>query len=50
MDQYEKNKKIPFAEAIYNMLLKYQQMYYRAYKFDYPPVHDPCTIFYALHP
>jgi inosine-uridine nucleoside N-ribohydrolase len=25
-------------------------MYYNNYKFPFPPIHDPCTIFYILHP
>ncbi len=25
-------------------------MYFANYKFPYPPIHDPCTIFYILHP
>lgn len=50
IDHFKGNKHIIFAEAVYNMLLKYQEMYYNAYKFPFPPIHDPCTIFYALHP
>ena len=50
IDHFKNNKEICFAEAIYNMLLQYQIMYFHAYKFPFPPVHDPLTIFYALHP
>ena len=32
------------------MLSQYKEMYYKAYKMEYPPIHDPLTIFYILHP
>lgn len=25
-------------------------MYWKAYKFPNPPIHDPLTVFYVLHP
>jgi inosine-uridine nucleoside N-ribohydrolase len=41
---------IPFALACHNMLEQYKIMYYKAYKMAFPPIHDPLTIFYILHP
>jgi inosine-uridine nucleoside N-ribohydrolase len=32
------------------MLKQYQIMYYNNYKIPFPPIHDPCVIFYILHP
>lgn len=32
------------------MLLSYQKMYKLVQNFDFPPVHDPCVIYYILHP
>lgn len=32
------------------MLTAYKSMYYKAYKFESPPIHDPCVIYYILHP
>jgi len=32
------------------MLEQYQKMYKVAYNIPYPPIHDPCPIFYLLHP
>ena len=32
------------------MLRVYKDMYYNAYKFDSPPVHDPCVMYYLIHP
>jgi len=40
----------PFGQALYNMLLHYQDFYIRAKKWPFPPYHDPVTIFYLLHP
>lgn len=50
MDHFGRNKTIPFSQAIYNMLVSFQQMYYKAYKFPFPPIHDPLTAFYLMHP
>lgn len=41
---------IPLALALLEMLRVYKDMYYNAYKFDSPPVHDPCVMYYLLHP
>jgi inosine-uridine nucleoside N-ribohydrolase len=49
-DYFKKNDQIPFARAIYNMLEHFKIMYYDNYKISFPPIHDPCTIFYILHP
>jgi inosine-uridine nucleoside N-ribohydrolase len=49
-DYFKKNERIPFAKAIYNMLERYKIMYFNNYKIPFPPIHDPCTIFYILHP
>ena len=49
-DDFSKNLDIPFAKACFNMLEQYKIMYFNAYKMAYPPIHDPCTIFYILHP
>lgn len=46
----EKRNQNPFALAILNMLKSFKTMYYNAYKFDAPPLHDPCVINYILHP
>ena len=40
----------PFAKSILEMLTVFKEMYYKAYKFDSPPVHDACVIYYLLHP
>jgi inosine-uridine nucleoside N-ribohydrolase len=32
------------------MLEQFKVMYYNNYKIPYPPIHDPLTIFYILHP
>jgi inosine-uridine nucleoside N-ribohydrolase len=32
------------------MLEQFKIMYFNNYKFPFPPIHDPCTIFYILHP
>lgn len=40
----------PFAKSILEMLLSYQKMYKKVQNFDFPPVHDPCVIYYILHP
>lgn len=32
------------------MLLSFKEMYWKAYKFPNPPIHDPLTVFYVLHP
>ena len=50
MDHFASNKGIPFSLAIYNMLLSFQKMYNKAYGFPFPPIHDPLTVFYLLHP
>jgi len=49
-DHFKKNEGIPFAKAIYLMLEQFKIMYFNNYKFPFPPIHDPCTIFYILHP
>lgn len=49
-DHFSTHQNIPFAKAVLNMLEQYKIMYYNAYKFPFPPIHDPCTIFYILHP
>jgi len=49
-DHFKKNDGIPFAKAIYLMLEQFKIMYFNNYKFPFPPIHDPCTIFYILHP
>lgn len=49
-DHFSKHKDIPFAQACHNMLEQYKIMYYKAYKMPFPPIHDPCTIFFILHP
>ena len=49
-DHFNKKEHIPFAKACHNMLQQYQIMYFNAYKMEYPPIHDPCTIYYILHP
>jgi inosine-uridine nucleoside N-ribohydrolase len=32
------------------MLEQFKIMYFNNYKIPYPPIHDPLTIFYILHP
>ena len=32
------------------MLKVYKDMYYKAYKFESPPVHDACVMHYLIHP
>lgn len=49
-DHFHRNKDIPFSEAVYNMLERFKVMYFNNYKIPYPPIHDPLTIFYILHP
>ena len=39
-----------FAKAIHEMLSSFKIMYEKAFGFDYPPVHDPCVIYYILEP
>ena len=50
IDHFKRNSHIPFAKAVHNMLEQFKIMYYNNYKFPFPPIHDPCTIFYILHP
>lgn len=50
MDHFENTKAIPFSQAIFNMLQSFQKMYFKNYKFPFPPIHDPLTVFYVLHP
>lgn len=49
-ERLEKSVEIPFAKALLNMLEQYKSMYFNAYKFPFPPIHDPCVIHYILHP
>ena len=47
----EARKNIPLDKALYEMLRSYQIMYKRAYgDVEYPIIHDPCVIYYILHP
>lgn len=32
------------------MLEQFKIMYFNNYKIPFPPIHDPLTIFYILHP
>ncbi len=50
MDHFKANMSIPFSQAIYNMLEHFKEMYFKAYQFPTPPIHDPLTVFYLLHP
>lgn len=50
LDHLKRNEAIPFAKAVHNMLEQFKIMYFNNYKFPFPPIHDPCTIFYILHP
>ena len=50
LDHFKRNEAIPFAKAVHNMLEQFKIMYFNNYKFPFPPIHDPCTIFYILHP
>lgn len=50
IDHFKRNEHIPFAKAVHSILEQYKIMYYNNYKFPFPPIHDPCTIFYILHP
>lgn len=47
---FDEQGEIPFAKACHNMLKHYQKMYFNVYQMEYPPIHDPCTVHYILHP
>lgn len=32
------------------MLKSYQRAYKKTQHFEFPPIHDPCVIYYILHP
>lgn len=50
IDHFRNNTDIPFSKAIYNMLEHFKDMYFKAYQFPTPPIHDPLTVFFVLHP
>jgi inosine-uridine nucleoside N-ribohydrolase len=49
-DHCRSNQDIPFVCAVHTMLTQFQTMYSTHYKLPFPPIHDPLTIFYLLHP
>lgn len=42
--------KHPFLEIILELLMFFQQTYKRVFKFDHPPLHDPCAVAYVIAP
>lgn len=40
----------PFCQKMLSLFRYFQKTYKDTQDFDWPPVHDPCTIYYLLHP
>lgn len=40
----------PFRCAMRALLLFFEETYRSVFKFEYPPLHDPCAVAYALAP
>jgi inosine-uridine nucleoside N-ribohydrolase len=40
----------PFLELIEALLLFFAETYKRVFKFDFPPLHDPCAVAYVIAP
>ena len=49
-DHLKAKEHIPFSKALHTMLSHFQQMYKNHYGIEFPPIHDPLTIFYLLYP
>ncbi|CAK86188.1 unnamed protein product (macronuclear) [Paramecium tetraurelia] len=49
LQQRIKSINTKFSDWCLEMLQEYQAAY-KAQEFDYPPIHDPVAVFYALHP
>ncbi|CAD8162034.1 unnamed protein product [Paramecium pentaurelia] len=49
LQQRIKNINSKFSDWCLEMLQEYQAAY-KAQEFEYPPIHDPVAVFYALHP
>ena len=43
-------KGIPFRELIVDLLMFFADTYKRVFRFDDPPLHDPCAVAYVLAP
>lgn len=39
-----------FSKKVYDLFRYFQKSYKQSQDFDFPPVHDPCTIYYLLNP
>jgi inosine-uridine nucleoside N-ribohydrolase len=40
----------PFSSKLIGLFTYFQEQYYLTQNFEYPVAHDPCTIYYLLHP
>jgi inosine-uridine nucleoside N-ribohydrolase len=40
----------PFTRLITELLLFFRETYKRVFRFEHPPVHDPCAVFYVTRP
>lgn len=49
-DFLQKYENVPLAKAIYNLLYFYKQLCTKSEGNPHPPVHDPCVIYYIIHP
>lgn len=42
--------KTEFSKKLYKLCIEFQKKYKELEDFDFAPAHDPCTIYYLLHP
>jgi inosine-uridine nucleoside N-ribohydrolase len=40
----------PFSNLIVELLEFFRETYKRVFRFEHPPVHDPCAVLYVAHP
>lgn len=39
-----------YSKLITELLLFFKETYQRVFRFEHPPVHDPCALFYVIRP